>query len=195
MLWTCKGSKDALSTTRSDRLLDLFKAGLIALLAANTVWFFATGATSKGFDAAAWLALLTLFEIEARWIHRLHGRGARLALRTARLAAGAAVIASALGYVFEDNVLDAINSTTWVAVVLMLEFRVRYPHTVQRQRAIFRVLSAALYAALGLLVLVWAWRTEWFDAYDALLWLVAFVTLERKVADKDHFVLRAQGDG
>lgn len=31
-----------------------------------------------------------------------------------------------------------------------------------------------LYAGLAALVPVWAWRGEWFEAYDALLWIVAF---------------------
>jgi hypothetical protein len=30
--------------------------------------------------------------------------------------------------------------------------------------------------------LLWAWRGEWFDAYDALLWLVAFAAIEMDVA-------------
>jgi hypothetical protein len=28
---------------------------------------------------------------------------------------------------------------------------------------------------------VWAGRGEWFDAYDAMLWLVAFATIEINV--------------
>jgi len=28
------------------------------------------------------------------------------------------------------------------------------------------------------LVAAWLWRGDWFDAYDAALWLVAFATLE-----------------
>ena len=38
-----------------------------------------------------------------------------------------------------------------------------------------------LYAGLAALVPVWAWRGEWFDAYDATLWLVAFATIEINV--------------
>jgi len=51
--------------------------------------------------------------------------------------------------------------------------------------------ATTLYAGLGALVLVWAWRGEWFDAYDALLWLIAFVTIEIDVLQ----ISRAQHPG
>ena len=31
------------------------------------------------------------------------------------------------------------------------------------------------------LVAAWLWRGEWFEAYDAALWLIAFATLEMDV--------------
>jgi len=43
--------------------------------------------------------------------------------------------------------------------------------------------AAALYAGLGVLALVWLWRGEWFAAYDAALWLVAFATIELNVLE------------
>ena len=45
----------------------------------------------------------------------------------------------------------------------------------------FAAVTAALYSGLGALVLVWAWRGAWFDAYDAVLWLAAFATIEMNV--------------
>jgi len=41
--------------------------------------------------------------------------------------------------------------------------------------------AAVLYSALLLLVPVWAWRGEWLDAWDALLWLAAFFAIELNV--------------
>ena len=43
-----------------------------------------------------------------------------------------------------------------------------------------RVFSA-IPASLLELVVVWAWRGEWFDAYDAMLWLGAFAMIEMDV--------------
>ena len=45
-------------------------------------------------------------------------------------------------------------------------------------RAVFSTVAVLLYGALAALVLIWAARGEWLDAYDALLWLIAFVTIE-----------------
>jgi hypothetical protein len=156
----------------------LLKALLFALLAANTAYFAVTAATSKAIDAAAWLTLLALFEAETR----LGGRPARaslnVALRAARLAAAGGVVAATLRYLFEDNVLDAVNSALWIGVVLLLEVEFRYPDAVTRTRTAFATLAMALYGGLAVLVVIWAWRGAWFDAYDALVWLAAFATLE-----------------
>jgi hypothetical protein len=91
-------------------------------------------------------------------------------------------LAATVGYVFEDDVLDAINSGLWIAVVVLLEVQFRYPGPVARTRAPFTAVACVLYGGLAFLVLVWVWRREWFDAYDALLWLVAFAALELDAA-------------
>jgi hypothetical protein len=36
------------------------------------------------------------------------------------------------------------------------------------------------------LVGAWAWRGEWFDAYDALLWLAAFVLIELEASTANN---------
>lgn len=158
----------------------MLKAAVFVLLAANTAYFALTGASSKAIDSAAWLMLLTLFEAEARLAGRLQHRG-RVVLRAARLAAGAAVVGATLRYVFDENVLDTINSVVWIAVVVLLETQFRYPHAVARWRTLFTAAAVALYGALGALVVTWGVRGEWFDAYDALVWLVAFATIELEV--------------
>lgn len=66
-------------------------------------------------------------------------------------------------------------------MVALLEVEVRHAAAVARLRAWFARAAAALYSGLGALALAWIWQGEWFDAYDALLWLVAFVTLEINV--------------
>ena len=64
---------------------------------------------------------------------------------------------------------------------MLLEFEVRRPRDVALYQRRFRLIAAMLYTGLALLVFVWAWRNEWLDAYDALLWLVAFATIEMNV--------------
>ncbi|HUP93822.1 MAG TPA: hypothetical protein VM164_02860 [Burkholderiales bacterium] len=162
----------------------MFKAVLFALLAANAASFAFAGSASKALDACAWLLLLVLFEAETRFAVPLARGGRRLALRALRLAAAAGVIAATVGYIFENNALDAANSLLWIAMVVLLEVEVRRPHLAQRAQRTLSVIALSLYAGLALLVFMWAWRGDWFDAYDALLWLFAFATLELGVRAK-----------
>lgn len=66
----------------------------------------------------------------------------------------------------------------WIGVVALLEVQIRWPPTTTLMQMLCRVLGSMLYGTLALLVLAWAVRGAWFAAYDALLWLVAFVQLE-----------------
>lgn len=158
-----------------------FKATVFALLAWNALIFAAFGTFTKGLDAAAWLVLLVLFELETAHAERLNGKHAVAAIHVIRLGAAAGVAVAAVGYVYEREWLDAINSWLWIAVVVLLEVEVRYPRAVGRRRQRFVAAAASFYGGLAALVLLWAWRGEWFDAYDAALWLIAFATIEINV--------------
>jgi hypothetical protein len=155
----------------------LLKSVLFSLLAADTAYFALAGSASKAIDAAAWLVLLVLYEVESRSAHTQR-RDIRIAVRALRLAAAAGVVAATIGYVLEDNGLDTVNSVLWIGVVVLLEIEFRLPALVQRARSSFMAAGAVLYGGLALLVAAWAWRGEWFDAYDATLWLLAFATIE-----------------
>lgn len=155
-----------------------FKAAVIALLVCNTAVFFATGTATEALDAAAWLVLLASFELETGWGNRFRESPGPTILRGVRLGAAFAIVAAAIGYIRGGEWLDAVNVGLWIAVVALLEFEIRRPQAVAPHRAWFAAVATLLYCGLGVMVLVWAGRGEWFDAYDALLWLVAFVTIE-----------------
>jgi hypothetical protein len=160
----------------------LFRIALFALLSCNTAYYLYAGTVSKRVDAVAWLVLLALFTLETGFATRgAHTAGV---LRAIRLIAAAAVCASAIGYVIEQNGLDAVNSALWIAVVILLELEVRRPLDVARYHRWFTAITIALYAALAMLVIAWGWRGEWMDAYDALLWLLAFATIEMDVLNR-----------
>ena len=187
-----------------------FKAVVFALLACNTGYYLFGGAWTEALDALAWLTLLALFALETGFEgacprdtlaeRPVAGTGAKArcpqttgfasnesarravaAIRGLRLAAAAAVGAAAIGYVYQGEWLDAVNTALWIAVVVLLEFEVRSPRAVARHRRRFTATAVTLYAGLGALVLVWAWRGEWFDTYDAALWLTAFAMIELDV--------------
>ena len=157
------------------------RVAVFALLVGNTAYYLYAGTLSKGLDAAAWLVLLALFALETGFAAHARTSRAAIAMRAVRIVAAAGVCVAGIGYVLERDTLDALNTLLWIAVVVLLEFEVRRPHEIARFRAAFTATAAALYAGLAILVLIWAWRAEWFDAYDALLWLVAFATIEMDV--------------
>jgi hypothetical protein len=157
------------------------KAAVFALLAGNAAIYLLSGTVSEALDATAWLALLVLFELETDFGERIgEGRGAT-AIRGVRLLAAAAVVAAAIGYVREREWLDAVNSGLWIAIVVLLEVQVRYPRAAALHRAGFAAAATIFYAGLGTLVFAWMWQGEWFDAYDALLWLTALVIIEMNI--------------
>jgi hypothetical protein len=161
---------------RSRSATSRWKLLLFALLALDTAYFAIAGTPSKAVDAVAWLVLLVLFEVETQF--RQRGAATHAALRYARLLAAFSVLAATVGYVFEENVLDTVNTVLWIAVVVLLEIEFRKPALAARRRLAFSGAAVALYGGLAVLVGLWAWRGEWFDAYDALLWLLAFATIE-----------------
>jgi hypothetical protein len=157
------------------------RIAVFALLTCNTGHYLYAGTLAKGLDAAAWLILLALFALETGFAARVRTPRAALAMRTVRLIAAAGVCVAGVGYVLEEDSLDAVNTALWIAVVVLLEVEVRHPREVARLRTGFTATAATLYAGLAVLVLIWGWRGEWFDAYDALLWLIAFATIEMDV--------------
>ena len=154
------------------------KTIIFLLLAANAVWFALGQSPSKALDACAWLALLALFVWEADYGDRLSAGRGRLILRGARVVAAIGVMGAMVGYVFEDNALDTVNSIVWIAIVILLETELRFPAFAARMRYALSATAVILYGMLGVLVIVWALEGMWMDAYDAVLWLIAFAMLE-----------------
>lgn len=154
---------------------------MFALLILNTGIYLVSGTLNEGIDSIAWLALLALFQLETGSGQALRLRPAIAAVHGIRLACLAAVGAAAAGFLYNSEWLDAANSGLWIAVVVLLEVGVRHPAAVAAQRARFTAVAATLYAGLVAVVFVWLWRGEWFDAYDAALWLVAFATIEMNI--------------
>lgn len=156
----------------------ILKPAIFALLAANAVIYATTGRASEGIDALAWFALLVLFEIENRCPRWTHMTRNAVALDLLRLIAAAGIAISALAFVREGEWLDALNAWLWIGVVAVLELEVRAPLFSARHRRLATGLSVMLYAALGAVALAWFAHGEWFDGYDAVLWITAFALIE-----------------
>lgn len=160
-----------------------FKAGVFALLVLNAGTYLLSGTLSEGIDSIAWLTLLALLELETGSGRALRAGAAIATVHGIRLAALAAVGIAAAGFLYNEEWLDAANSALWIAVVVLLELGVRRPAAVSTHRACYTATAAVLYAGLGALAFVWLWRGEWFAAYDAALWLIAFATIEMNVLE------------
>lgn len=166
------------------------KTGLFVLLILNAGFYMAREQASSALDEAAWLVLLFLFEWETSGFRPVRSATVARAIPVIRLMAAATVIVAAIAFAAAGSWLDVANSGLWIGVVVLLETEVRYPHLVARMERGFVTVATVLYAALAGLVVLWAWRGEWLDAYDALLWILAFVIIEMDVL---RFSRRASG--
>ena len=155
-----------------------WQAAIFALLACNTIYYILAGRFSEALESVAWYVLLILFLLEASRARRSSAPRALMLIHGLRLLATLAILASAVLYVREQEWLDATNLLLWVAVVALLEFEIQRPAAVAARRRTFTLCAVTLYAALGVLVLVWLARGKWMNAWDATLWLAAFGILE-----------------
>ena len=156
----------------------LVKPVLFVLLGFNAVVYAVAGRGTEMLDALAWFALLLLFELEARCPRWTRVARNAIALDLLRLIAAGAVVWAAVAFVREDEWLDAANAWLWIGVVAVLELEVRAPAWVARYRRSAIAVSVALYGALAIVAAGWFTQGEWFDGYDAVLWIAAFALLE-----------------
>jgi len=161
---------------------------IFTLLAFNAAIYAATGRASETVDATAWFVLLALFSMETRCPQWSSIPRNAVALDLLRLTAAAAVLWAAISFVREREWLDAANAWLWIGVVAVLELEVHAPAWIARHRQLAIVVSVSLYSALSLVALAWFAQGEWFDGYDAVLWIAAFALLELDL-------LRRLGDG
>jgi hypothetical protein len=159
---------------------------LFALLGINAITYAAIGRSTEILDAAAWFALLVLFELETRWPDWTKRPGNAIVLQVLRLSAAAAILWTAITFLQEREWLDAINAWLWIGVVAVLEFEIRAPARFARHRKMAGRLSITLYGALALVAVAWFINGEWFDGYDAVLWIAAFALLEMELLQPDQ---------
>jgi hypothetical protein len=167
------------------RLFPRFKWTVFSLIGLNVVLFFALETFTEGLDSLAWLSLLLLFEWETTRLERpgVSARHKSLA-HAGRILAYVMIFYSALSYssaayAAEHGRLDTWNSWTWIAIVLVLEAEVRFPHHYSRAGWLLRnVIKTVLYGALFVYASLWGLEGEWLDCYDALLWILCFFAIE-----------------
>lgn len=181
------GAPDDASKPRFRRGFVVFRWVVYALLAADVGLYARYGRATELVDTAAWFVLLLLFEWETGgW--RMPDK-ARRPVHVVRALAALAIASAVTGYALEREWLDFANESVWLGVVALLELEVRLAPASRRLHRWHRWLTTVLYAALVAFML--AWLAEGIlgdeplhallDAWDALLWLVAFVAIELNV--------------
>jgi hypothetical protein len=80
--------------------------------------------------------------------------------------------------------VDVSNAATWILIVIMLEFEVRIGlrrEVSVRVAALIKSTKLVLYSLLIVFAAFWGFAGSILDFWDAFLWIVAFVFIERNV--------------
>lgn len=154
-----------------------FKKAIVILLTLNAVIYAWVDALINAVDELAWLVWLVLYELEANGaapmaISTLH------AIRSVLLAVIVLVFVS---YVHDSKWLDVVNSALWFTLIALLELEVRWTDKVFEYRQSYWLATVTVFAGLIAMPITLAWQSAWLDVYDAILWIVAFASIERDI--------------
>lgn len=151
-----------------------FKLLLFLLLAINTLLYSLHDSLTSTLDAFAWLVLLITYELEtlSKPVIRLSW------LRAIRNGILIVLVWVFFSYVHSADWLDIIQTLLWYLMIVLLELEVRWPAKVQQYPRTYSLATLGVFASLTAMVVVFALHSAWLDSYDALLWLIAFATLD-----------------
>ena len=156
----------------------LIKYMILGLLLLNSAYYVITGRLYDGLDSIAWLGLLFSFELEARYLDQSISVRLVPLNRAFRFLAIVLITMAYGGFIRESAWLDVMNSVLWLIAVILLECESRLPQLVSRFPLTFKLMGAGVLLSLIGLSLFWAHQGEWFDAYDALIWIIALVIID-----------------
>lgn len=151
------------------------KLALLALLTLNVGVYAATGDRLNAMDALCWVLLWIMFELETLGRASPFGSAGRRLVRNVLIAVIVTVFAL---YIAGGEWLDVGNAVLWFVLVALLELEIRRPRLVLAHPRAYWLATVAVFVGLLALVAVWLYRAAWLEAYDALLWIVAFATLD-----------------
>ena len=153
----------------------LFKLAIVALLIVNAVIYAMVDTLTSAVDALSWLVLLVLYELEANGTAPLAQNTLHTVIRDVLIGVIVLVFVS---YVHDSEWLDVFNSVLWFALIALLELEVRWPDKVFKCRQSYWLATVTVFSGLIAMVIAWAWQSAWLDVYDAILWIVAFGSIE-----------------
>lgn len=159
---------------------------ILALLTSNAVIYAVVDTLTTAVDAVTWLILLVLYELESNNGELPVSEAILEKIRTGLIAVIALVFFS---YLHDSEWMDVGNSLLWFALITVMELEVRRPAMVLKHANLFWLLTITIFSGLIAMAGLWLWQQAWLDAYDAVLWVVAFGIIE---VDLFHFLKRKQ---
>lgn len=159
---------------------------ILTLLTVNMIVYAVVDTLTTAIDAATWLILLLIYEWEA------NGNGlpfSETTMKKVRTGLIAVIVSVFFSYLEDSEWLDVGNALLWFALIAVMELEVRQPAIVMKHANLFWILTLTIFAGLIVMAGIWLWQRAWLDAYDALLWIVAFGFIE---VDFLHFLKRKQ---
>lgn len=170
------------------KVFPYFKWSVFGLLGVNMALFFLHQTAVEGIESLAWLVLLMLFEWETSQLDKPYISALeRYSIHAGRILAYILILYSAyayttLEYISENGRTDMYNAITWLLIVFLLEYDVYFPGVYAKWEWHLRnTLKIILYAALFAIAVWWWIDGEFFDFYDAVLWIVCFFFIELNV--------------
>jgi len=151
-----------------------FKLTIVALLALNTVIYALSDTLTSAADALVWLVLLVLYELETNGAAPL----AYDKLHQLRNVLITVIVLVFVSYLHDKKWLDVVNSLFWFALIALLECEVRWPDKVLKHRQSYWLATVTVFTGLIAMVIAWVWQSAWLNAYDAMLWIIAFGAIE-----------------
>lgn len=170
------------------RVYPYFKWSVYTLLFINMILFFTTQTIIEGVESLAWLVLLMLFEWETTQLSEPYNSWfEKRTIFIFTMIAYLFVIYSAYAYttaeyIKENGTLDMYNAISWLLVVAILEYDVYMPGKYYKTEWFVRnVVKVLLYIALFVIAIWWWIDGEFFDFYDAVLWILCFFFIELNI--------------
>lgn len=163
-----------------------FKLLILALLSANAITYALVDTLTTAMDALTWLILLVIYELET-YSNKLPVT--EKTLERLRSALIAVIIWVFFNYWHDSEWLDVTNSLLWFGLIALMELEVRRPDVVFRHANTCWILTLVVFSGLLAMAGIWLWQKAWLDAYDALLWIIAFGFIE---VDIFHLLKRKQ---
>lgn len=145
------------------------------LLTLNAFLYAALDSLISAVDAFAWLALLLSFELETAG---LPAQLSETRLHLIRNGILVIIVLVTFAYLLTGDLLNISSELLWLGLIGLLEMEVRTPSLIEQHQRLYWLASVIVFVGLIAMVGISAWMGAVLDAYNNLLWIIAFALVE-----------------